>query len=173
MGQLNDEQMEQVRTWCADGADLATLQARITEEFEIRLTYLDTRMLVADLGTEAGKSEREQERDAQKAKEEAAAQAKDEVQAELDTHADDLPAAGDEPGLPGGGNVTVSVSSVTPPGMIVAGKVTFSDGKSAEWYLDQMGRLGMNPGDPDHKPSEADLMAFQKELQTVLKKDGF
>ncbi len=174
MAQLTDEQMEQVRQWCAEGADLASIQDKLISEFEIKLTYLDTRMLLADLGTTAGKSEKEQDRETARAKEAEAEKAKKEVQDDLDTQTgppennpDDLS------GLPTGGKASVSISKVTPPGMIVAGQVTFSDGKSSEWYLDQMGRLGMNPKDPEYKPSEADLVAFQKELQQVLKQQGF
>lgn len=176
MGELNNEQMEQVRQWCADGADLATVQEKIAAEFDIRLTYLDTRMLLADLGATAGKSEKEQEREAAQAREAEKKKTEETLDEKPDapTEPAGVPGApGDPAGMPTGGKATVSVSSVTPPGMIVAGKVTFSDGKSAEWYLDQLGRLGMNPGDPGHKPSEADLIAFQKELQQVLKKQGF
>lgn len=176
MAQLNDEQMDQVRQWCADGADLATVQEKIDAEFEIRLTYLDTRMLLADLGATAGKSEKEQGREAVREKEAEAKKAGADAEKTPDSSAQDpeSPNNPDSPaGMPTGGKASVSVSSVTPPGMIVAGKVTFSDGKSAEWYLDQMGRLGMNPEDPGHKPSEPDLMAFQQELQKVLKKQGF
>jgi hypothetical protein len=45
--------------------------------------------------------------------------------------------------------------------------VTFSDGETAEWMLDQTGRLGLNPTKPGYRPSEADVMSFQRELQRV------
>jgi hypothetical protein len=176
MSQLTDEQMEQVRQWCADEADLATVQQRIAAEFDIRLTYLDTRMLLADLGATAGKSDKELEREATQAREAEKTQHENTLDKKPGSPDEPSDAAGtsvDPAGMPTGGKASVSVSSVTPPGMIVAGTVTFSDGKSAEWYLDQLGRLGMNPQDPSYKPSEADLMAFQKELQQVLKKQGF
>ena len=56
---------------------------------------------------------------------------------------------------------------------MVSGKVNFSDGKSADWYLDQMGRLGLVPKEQGYKPSEEDLMDFQTELQSELAKLGF
>jgi len=180
MADLTDEQKNQVQNWCAEGLDLAAIQDKMDAEFGVRLTYLDTRMLIADLGSVAGTSERELERQKAKEKEQAAKEA---AEAEAQAAAAGAPeqplgpvGAGNE--LPpeaapaGQGSVSVSVAAVTPPGMLVAGTVTFSDGKQSEWYLDQTGRLGLNPTDPDHKPSEADLIAFQRELQSTLKNQG-
>ena len=67
----------------------------------------------------------------------------------------------------------MAVDTVTRPGAVVSGKVTFSDGKSAEWYLDQYGRLGMLPGEKGYKPSQNDIMAFQTELQNQLARYGY
>jgi hypothetical protein len=67
----------------------------------------------------------------------------------------------------------VSVDQLARPGAVVSGKVTFSDGKSADWYLDQMGRLGVVPRDKGYKPSAADVQAFQMQLQNELAKLGF
>jgi hypothetical protein len=74
---------------------------------------------------------------------------------------------------PAAGNVSVKVDQIARPGALASGQVTFSDGKSADWYLDQYGRLGLVPKQKDHKPSEQDLMTFQAELQTELAKLGF
>ena len=63
------------------------------------------------------------------------------------------PLPGDEASLPpGGGKVSVTVDQITKPGAIVSGKVTFSDGQNAEWYLDQAGRLGVVPKQQGYKP---------------------
>jgi len=67
----------------------------------------------------------------------------------------------------------VTVDQVTRPGSLVSGKVKFSDGKTAEWYLDQMGRLGFVPKEQGYKPSQNDLMDFQAELQNELARLGF
>jgi hypothetical protein len=64
------------------------------------------------------------------------------------------------------------VDQVTRPGAIVSGGVTFSDGKTAEWYLDQTGRLGLAPAEKGYKPSEEDVMDFQAALQQELTKFG-
>ena len=58
-------------------------------------------------------------------------------------------------------------------GALVSGSVTFSDGKSAVWHLDQFGRLALAPKQHGYKPSPADVQAFQRELQNELAKIGF
>jgi hypothetical protein len=58
------------------------------------------------------------------------------------------------------------------PGSVVSGKVTFSDGMRADWYLDQMGRLGLGPEKQGYRPSAADVQQFQEALQIELGKIG-
>jgi len=67
----------------------------------------------------------------------------------------------------------VTVDRVTRPGALVSGKATFSDGQSAEWFLDQMGRLGFVPKQQGYRPSETDLETFQSTLQSELQKLGY
>jgi len=73
----------------------------------------------------------------------------------------------------GGGKVSVTVDQITRPGSIVSGKVTFSDGQLAEWYLDQTGRLGVVPKQLGYKPSAADVQDFQLALQQEVAKLGY
>jgi hypothetical protein len=73
---------------------------------------------------------------------------------------------------PATGKVSVGVDHLTRPGALVSGSVTFSDGKSAAWYLDQTGRLAVVPAERGYKPSAADVQAFQMELQNELQKQG-
>jgi hypothetical protein len=56
---------------------------------------------------------------------------------------------------------------------VVSGKVTFSDGQIAEWYLDQTGRLGVVPKQTGYKPSAADVQEFQLALQQEVAKLGY
>ncbi len=55
----------------------------------------------------------------------------------------------------------------------MSGKVTFSDGQQADWYLDQTGRLGVIPKQQGYKPSPMDVQEFQLALQDELAKLGF
>jgi len=73
----------------------------------------------------------------------------------------------------GSGGVSLMVDQVTRAGAVVSGRVTFSDGKRAEWHLDQMGRLGLVPAEKGYKPSQSDVMDFQVALQNELAKLGF
>jgi len=58
------------------------------------------------------------------------------------------------------------------PGALVSGKVKFSDGKTADWILDQAGRLGLVPSQKGYKPPATDLEEFQILLQQELQKLG-
>ena len=46
------------------------------------------------------------------------------------------------------------------------------DGKGAAWYIDQLGRLGLNPDEEGYSPTQEDLAVFQIELRNVLSKQG-
>jgi hypothetical protein len=76
--------------------------------------------------------------------------------------------------LPAGASkVSVTVDQITRAGSIVSGKVTFSDGQTGDWYLDQMGRLGVAPKQQGYKPSAADVQDFQMALQQEMAKLGY
>ena len=59
------------------------------------------------------------------------------------------------------GGVNVELDTVTPPGAMASGSVTFSDGQHKKWTLDQFGRLGLSGGDESYKPSDDDVIEFQ------------
>ena len=75
--------------------------------------------------------------------------------------------------LPPASKVVVTVDQITRPGAIVSGKVAFSDGQLADWYLDQAGRLGVVPKQQGYKPSAADVQDFQLALQQEVAKLGY
>ncbi len=155
---LTDEQKEAVREWASQGAGLGDVQKRLAEEFGVNITYLEARMLVAELKVSFPVAEPDdEEADAASSSEEEASQNDDE--------SDQSPALDS--------NVSVTVDSIAQPQSMVSGRVTFSDGQGAAWYVDQLGRLGLDPDQPDHRPSQEDVMAFQQELQRLLKSQGF
>jgi len=161
--ELNETQKEQVVTWVKNGDSIAEVQRKIDEEFRIRMTYMDVRFLIEDL--EVQLVDRQQ-----------AAQEKTENLSESAANAPGAPPvdAGEEWEKGGSaGTVSVSVDPVTRPGTVVSGKVTFSDGESAEWQLDQMGRLGLIPTTKGYQPSPEDVESFQRALQDELQKKGF
>jgi len=74
---------------------------------------------------------------------------------------------------PAGGKVAVTVDQITKPGAMISGKVAFSDGQLADWYLDQTGRLGVVPKQTGYKPTADDVKDFQLALQQEVAKLGY
>lgn len=79
--------------------------------------------------------------------------------------------------LPAGGtaNVAVQVDKVTLiPGALASGTVTFSDGVTGKWIVDQYGRPGFTEVSKEgYRPSPADAQAFMRELSVALQRRGF
>jgi hypothetical protein len=149
---LNDDQKKRVSGWIAEGLKLSDIQKRLEKEFGLRLTYLESRLLIDELKLVP----------------------KDiEPAAPLKELAGQGTTPSKEAAAPPPGGVSVKVDTVTRPGAVVSGKVTFSDGNSADWYLDQMGRLGLVPGQQGYRPPQADLQTFQEQLQQELQSLGF
>jgi len=75
----------------------------------------------------------------------------------------------------GGSTVTVTVDQVTLiPGALAAGTVTFSDGVTGKWVIDQQYRPGFTEiSQPGYRPAPADAQAFMQELSAQLQKRGF
>jgi hypothetical protein len=82
-----------------------------------------------------------------------------------------LPAEGDA--LPSASTLTLEVDRIMRPGTVVSGAVTFSDGISGKWALDQQGRLMLDTPQKGYQPSPADVQTFQRELQAQLQRQGY
>ena len=156
---LDDKQRQQVAAWIADGLKLSEIQTRIAAEFSLRMTYMDVRFLVDDLKLTPKDPE-----PPKPAPEPAACPL---------AAPPTPPAAPLAPAAPAPGGVSVTVDQLARPGAMVSGKVAFSDGQKADWYLDQTGRLGLVPTVPGYKPSAIDVQQFQLALQDEMAKMGF
>jgi hypothetical protein len=132
------------------GLSLSEVQKQLAEQFDIRMTYLDLRMLAASLPVDWNK----QDKPAPAAKNEAATD-------------DDDDESLDDP-LAATGKTKVTVSKLVRPGTSLSGEVTFASGASGEWYIDSMGRLGLNLAEGSSKPTTEDVQSFQIELQKAL-----
>lgn len=152
----NSEQKKQIAQWVNDGLGLSDIQKKINDDFGIVMTYMDVRFLVDDLDLDLVDEEEEVVPDAE-----------------------DSPETGEQPspedplGSKDAGGVQVELDTVTPPGAMASGSVTFSDGQQKKWTLDQFGRLGLSGGDEGYKPSDEDVMEFQKQLDAALRGKGF
>jgi hypothetical protein len=159
---LTEEQRQRVSAWILQGAKLSEIQNRLAEEFGLKLTYMEARFLVDDLKLVPKDPE------PPKAPEPPAAKP-------LETKPVPAEEALDEeiPAPAAGGNVVVTVDQITRPGSLISGKVAFSDGQLADWYLDQTGRLGVVPKQQGYKPAAADVQQFQLALQREVQKLGY
>ena len=160
---MDEPQRLAVAKWIAEGAKLAEIQNRLAAEFGLKLTYMEARFLVDDLKL----TPKDPEPPKVATPPPAAAQP-------LKTQpvpADEIPAADEV--LPPASKVAVTVDQITRPGALISGKVTFSDGQLADWYLDQTGRLGVVPKVAGYKPAAADVQDFQLALQREVAKLGY
>ena len=155
---LDENQRQRVTAWILEGAKLSEIQSRLAAEFGLRLTYMEVRLLVDDLKLTPKDPEPPKHVEPPPAP---APQA-----------ADTMPHAAAEPPS-AAGKVSLIVDQLTRPGAIVSGKVTFSDGQTADWYLDQTGRLGVVPKQQGYKPSAADVQQFQMALEKEISRMGF
>jgi hypothetical protein len=163
--QFTDEQKQAVRTWASEGSGLSEIQKNLAAEFGLSLTFMDVRFLVIELGLDLkDKPQRAAAQPGALKKPASAPVAEEPVFG--GTEEDGAP-------LPGASRVSVSVDRLMKPGSVVSGTVTFSDGVSGRWFLDQLGRLGLESDKAGYKPSRADVEDFQAELRGALEKQGF
>jgi len=165
---LDDAQKKTVAAWIAEGLQLPEIQKRLNSEFGITLTYMELRLLVDDLNLLP------KDPPPRAPKRLVAANTPQPSRGGSPAAGDaseEAPAADNPPA--GAGKVAVSVDLVAQPGSMVSGSVAFSDGQTAAWYLDQLGRLGIAPKQQGYKPTPADLQAFQQALERELSKLGF
>jgi hypothetical protein len=198
---LTPEQKAAVSSWIAAGDNLSAVQKKLRDQFQVSMTYMDVRFLVDDLNlTLKDPTPKADVSDVTKAKVPPASPAAkpaagaapekkgllDKAKEKLglgakpaadDADADDadLPAdeAAEDEALPGG--VTVDVDGVTLiPGAIASGTVTFGDGVTGKWIVDQYGRPGFTEiSQPGYRPSKEDAQAFMQQLDEALRQKGF
>ena len=157
-GELSLDQKREIAHWIADGMGLSDVQKRINQDFGVVMTYMDVRFLVDDLDLTLVDKEVEKPKEPSPE----GTEGDDPDSNSLDPNATEAPSG-----------VSVEVDPVTPPGAMAGGSVTFSDGQHKKWTLDQFGRLGLSGGDEGYKPSDEDVMEFQKQLDSALRGKGF
>jgi hypothetical protein len=161
--QLTDEQKQKVTKWVAEGCGLSEVQRRLASEFQINALYIDVRFLLIDLGLQI-KDSKKTAAPANLDKALGAGHA-----AAMDDNAEMEISDGR---AAKGSGVSVDVDRITRPGAVVSGTVKFSDGVAGKWMLDQAGRLALDMGKPNYRPSQADVQAFQVVLSKKLEGVG-
>lgn len=148
----------------AAGVSLSDIQNMVNSEFKQNLTYMDIRIMASEL-----------EIDWQQLNPKKEAAVEDVTAVEAAPKAAEAPAedatVDDErvPGMPDVSDTKIEVSKIARPGMMFSGNVTFANGSTAEWYLDNMGRLGLENLQGD-QPGQEDIEKFQIALQLELRK---
>jgi len=163
---LDEAQRKKVAEWIAQGLKLSEIQTRLVSELGLQMTYMDVRFLVDDLKLVP--------KDAEPAKtlnSSLAASPNKEPKAGAQASQTPGPTAPVPPGS--SGTVSLAVDQLARPGAVVSGKVTFTDGNRADWYIDQSGRLGLVPQQAGYRPPAGDLQQFQVALESELSKLGF
>lgn len=193
---LTPEQKATVASWVSAGDTLSTVQKKLAEHFKLSLTYRDVRFLVDDLDLALkDAAPKVDANDVTKAPVKPAAEKPaapekkgffDKAKEKLGLGKDDAGDAEvvDEDELPpdeladlpaGDSAVSVSVDKVSLiPGALASGTVTFSDGVTGKWIVDQYGRPGFTEvSQPGYRPKPADAQAFMQELSRALQQRGF
>ena len=152
-----------------NGKSLSEIQKLVNEKFALHMTYMEIRILASELESVDWKAldPRAQAEAAKRAKEEA-------KKASVGTEAGgDVTETteGEAAAAPAGaaGKTVVELSKLARPGMMLSGTVKFASGSTAEWYVDNMGRLGLE-NIKGEKPTPEDIEAFQIELENVARK---
>ena len=153
--EFSEEQVATVQSWTDEGAGLSDIQKKLSAEMDIKVTYMELRFLLDDLGVNLKETpEPDPEEEAAPSRE------------------SDLLSGDGSTDVPTGDGVRVSLASVQRPGALISGVATFAGGQQVEWWLDQMGQLGLNPKDEDFRPSQEQMMSFQRELQKTVQEKG-
>ena len=162
-----EDTKRKVAEWITEGLKLSEIQNRLASELDVRMTYMDVRLLVDDLKLTP--------KDVEPPKPVAPATSPAEASPlEARTPANPLSPVPGNAAAPAAvtGSVSVTVDQLARPGAVVSGKVTFSDGKQADWYIDQTGRLGLVPQQAGYRPPAADVPQFQAALEAELARMG-
>ena len=145
---MNDNEIKKIIAQeLENGKSLSQIQDLLNGEHGTRLTFLDVRLLAAEVESIDWKSFEESPDSEEDDKSEDVKD--DEKQAVNET-----------------GMTKIDVSSLVRPGAMTHGTVTFKSGSTAEWILENTGRLGLDK--VVGQPTEEDLADFQVQLQQLL-----
>lgn len=143
-----------------EGVKLSDIQTMLVDELDCKMTFLDLRLLAAELEdvdwSQFDPQEKKQKTETSPASASAAADSVD--AADTTVPEDGEPAAT--------GTTTVELSRLARPGAMAHGTVNFGSGASAEWLIDEMGRLGLDK--VSGQPTENDIAEFQNELRKLF-----
>ncbi len=168
---LDDTQRPKVVAWIEEGLTLSEIQKKLASELGLQLTYMEVRFLMDDLKLKPKDAEPPAKLSPPDLAKGSPAPPPPALASQSPFGSAPPPPTNDPLPDPTR-SVSVTVDQLTRPGAVVSGKVTFPDGQKADWYLDQLGRLGMAAAQQGYRPSPQDLQEFQIELQDQLQRLG-
>ena len=143
----------------AEGMSLTAIQDALSAQ-GVKIRFMEMRLLAAEIESVLAKKEADK----------AAAEAPAPEEKKAEEAPAPAPAESAAPAPDGAAKVrgatTVSVSPIQRPGFAMSGSVSFGSGVTADWYVDQTGRLGLD--NASGQPDEQDIQEFQIELRKAL-----
>ncbi len=124
-----------------EGKSLNEILDILHKEHEVKLTFLELRMLVAEIEKNKPVEKKPPKRE---------------------------PAKKEEAASPAGGGAVVEIDQIPRPGAQLSGRASLPSGARVQWFVDAMGRLGMSLEPGSAQPTQADIMAFQETLTRRL-----
>jgi hypothetical protein len=155
----NEERKPIVTQLLKEGRSLSEIQDHLRKENGDSITYMELRLLLSEM-PDAKLPEKERPKTVMPSPSAPSASA-----------AAKSSAAAQEPESVGG-KLSISVDQVPAPGAMLSGYARFSSGAKAHWFLDEMGRLGLEPELGASKPTQKDMQEFSTELRRMLQQTG-
>ena len=151
---MDDNERDQlIAKLVGEGKTLSEVQKILQDDYNIQITYMELRLISSDLEINWQQFDK---------KKETPEKIIDKDKLDEDS-GNDLSFDNN-----GEGKTVVNVSKLVRPGAVMSGDVKFKSGAKAEWSLDPIGRLSLNPAGASGSPTEEDLQDFQIELQKSL-----
>ncbi len=135
----NEERKPIVRQLLQEGRTLSEIQDFLQKEKGDSITYLELRLLLSEM-----------------------------PDVKLPEKETPKPAAPTPEPKATAGKLSISVDQMPAPGAMLSGYVRFASGAKAHWFLDEMGRLGVEPELGSEKPTQKDMQEFSNELRRML-----
>ena len=147
-----DERKTIVRELLAKGRTLSQIQDYLSKEKGDSITYMELRLLLSEM-PDAKLPEKELPKPVLPPATPPAAGPADAIAAPT-------------------GKLSISMDQMPAPGSMLSGYARFSSGAKAHWFLDETGRLGLEPELGTGKPTPADMQEFTTELRRMLQRGG-
>jgi hypothetical protein len=137
----NDERKPIVLQLLKEGRSLSEIQDHLRKEKGDSITYMDLRLLLSEMP--------------------------DAKLPEKELPKTPIPPA-EKPETKAADKLSISVDQMPAPGAMLSGYARFASGAKAHWFLDEMGRLGVEPELGSSKPTQKDMQEFSVELKKLL-----